>query len=965
MLVRTLLVIFLLISIPAIAQLDGGPTIGSSAPYALRGSPLPNPTTEQEAQLLNSVYKNDLGYHRAEALYDIILGVQQEATNLGYSGSRWQQHVDQRTTEIEYSWGKTPGESFKGAILGTFAGQLGTFYANNADRTMDAVKYRGPYDTTSLDLARAWADPTHPNHKLARRYLSVFNEIEPKYPLHQQKPVIKFLEDTRTRMTIDQTNKQVGEAIGLLANLEKGVTLTPEERKKLILGLKESVALTLKRDAITAEQMKKAFAEYNKEMKDAAKARAKSISDKGRKSPFWSDMTDEETEQYYKEKLQDQNRMINGFGAIARLLGDQNAAQGFDKMARLHNRITDVVLVSTKNFAKNAGAYVNVYAGLALTIAEVMSANSQKSESAMLSEQIRELAKQIEALREEMHLRFDELNANGRSQFDQVFALLGKVVDGMTSLQGSIHDLAKTLKMNHLDLVSGLRAIWVNQESKMVSKCLIYPARDQNTLRECAIYYGAMATVAAPEQPGKISQFSPAELGEVRNILLKLDPSLPIRSMTIHPATWLYAAKAYLRLFELNQKMLSVTNKDIFAHPEWSLKNMIADGTTLLTIFRSKKSSLEILNKLIDEEYTSEALEAYKDGRKSSTFPLSPNPFLGAKQIPFDTNHSFFGKPIDWCPKAPNKAITHAERIGETQVFSTFNKNFFIADKELLKLLPEDVVWASIMGKEKVLTSDDQFPNVSISACWNKIHYPSIVWVSSLTKVRIQMELDFVVHYTRKGLQQLDFTVARGMLDQVRSKGNGDILNQASFCKFPNLFWNGTTFCTSQSVNSGTWEPVAKNILENFDKNIIQSPEYTAFQEDMQKYFANQQREANRDFKAKFPADEANQESFSSKRALFFAVLLGLGSSNGSTQDFLNWINFSIPDKREIAHFGLVGVSEQTVKILLANRIAVAKEKLKALANDPNVSLGNPEYAETLAKLVQLQQRAMEKRSMN
>jgi hypothetical protein len=123
----------------------------------------------------------------------------------------------------------------------------------------------------------------------------------------------------------------------------------------------------------------------------------------------------------------------------------------------------------------------------------------------------------------------------------------------------------------------------------MIADCLFGPAKSLDIVRRCRLYYASLANNVAPPAgvaKGDLQALTASEWQQFQKSIGPEDPA--INSLQFHPATWLYAARSLLDLYELNPKWIRSASEPTPRQPAWSLDGVIQAG----------RASLESLNSL-------------------------------------------------------------------------------------------------------------------------------------------------------------------------------------------------------------------------------------------------------------------------------------------------------------------------------------------------------------------------------
>ena len=197
----------------------------------------------------------------------------------------------------------------------------------------------------------------------------------------------------------------------------------------------------------------------------------------------------------------------------------------------------------------------------------------------------------------------------------------------------------------------------------MISDCLFEPAKSPEIVRRCRLYYASLANNVAP--PGDVtkSDLQALTASEWQQFKERIGPEDPaINSLQFHPATWLYAARSLLDLYQLNPEWISSASVPTPQQPAWSLDGVIQAGRAIRISLNSlvlDKGQLkkDLLLRLLEQSRI-EAEAKFETGVQTARAfaHQGPNPFLGEKQTPIPHSYNFINKPIDFCPNSA-KAI--------------------------------------------------------------------------------------------------------------------------------------------------------------------------------------------------------------------------------------------------------------------------------------------------------------------
>jgi hypothetical protein len=253
-----------------------------------------------------------------------------------------------------------------------------------------------------------------------------------------------------------------------------------------------------------------------------------------------------------------------------------------------------------------------------------------------------------------------------------------------------------------------------------------------------------------------------------------------ITFLRYHPATWLYAANSLLDFYQLNRKWVATASEPTPNQPDWSLDGVIQAGRTILQsldslVLEKGRLKQDLLLHLL-EQYRFEAEAAFDTGLDiARAFShQGPNPFLGGKQPPIEHPYNFINKPIGFCPDSAKAIQVGKPQLVENGIYPFRRNNFgeFVPTQIkttplMYNMLPNEVMWASIMGEKQDQRDESQFALVKVSACWKEISYVKYVETGSTVDLHVRMVLEARLDYRKPGVEEIkDVVISRATYDQ-------------------------------------------------------------------------------------------------------------------------------------------------------------------------------------------------------
>jgi hypothetical protein len=928
---------------------------------------LPRSPNQAQAAFADSVYLTDPNYHRMMWVWQAEDRAREIAKQRGLQGPERDQFIQKRVAEAkEQVSPKRLGDTPAGAIELDGAGLLPfpnfqKYYFGKLDDQL-ATPYTPFYnesrpDRTGARIFEFALDPKHPDHDRAVRALQEFVKWEPNLPYDLQAPIAQVKKDL---ILLDQTRDTKRGVDKLLT----GVSLTQDERKRIGEAVTKGVEQAFKSQEERAERMRK-----------AVEARRDEVQKHGRETAIWQTLTNDEKAALYNEGFRNNQLMLGAVGGIARLAHDAELANKINGAVAVNSALNDVITTSlAKSFADNPALYANVYVGLAVALSEMMSANQKKSEMAGVMAALQQIAQQVQQLRKEMHERFDLLDAKIDSYFEKSFFVLQNIAKGNNQIEAELSLLRQALVDLNIEVQSGFRTQWAAVESTMISDCLFKPAKTDDAVRRCRLYYASLANNVAPPADVAKSGLQVLTASEWRQFKERIGSDDPaINSLQFHPATWLYAARSLLDLYQLNPEWVSSASEPTPQQPAWSLDGVIQAGRAIRVslnslVLNEGQLKKDLLRKLLDQSRI-EAEAKFETGAEiARAFAhQGPNPFLGEKQPPIQHSYNFINKPIDFCPDSA-KAI----QVGQppTLVSSSMGRGFNFGEfvptqiktTELMyAMLPNEVMWASLMGEKQDQLDESQFAQVTVSFCWREINYLKYVESASTVNLHVRMVLEARLDYQKPGEAKIkDVVISRATYDQEHTFPRNDEYPfwnpDAGYCRLYVRLW-AEGLCTSGSSFQKQWEAGYKILNDKNNIRFVQNPKMTEFENYWTDFEKRNQERAFEQFNGKFDGPER----MTARRTLFLAIYMGIVPNSVTAEDLLCLLSSDsgLPDLKVIAELGLRGsVRLADLRPLLKERLAIISGKIGALAAVPDLAPRTEEIEAALARLESLKARS-------
>jgi hypothetical protein len=345
-----------------------------------------------------------------------------------------------------------------------------------------------------------------------------------------------------------------------------------------------------------------------------------------------------------------------------------------------------------------------------------------------------------------------------------------------------------------------------------------------------------------------------------------------------------------------------------------------------------------------------------------------PNPFLGEKQPPIRHPYNFINKPIDFCPDSA-KAI----QVGKLEMVSTGTFSFRHVDfgefvptqiktTELMyTMLPNEVMWASLMGEKQDQLDETQFAQVTVSFCWREINYLKYVESESTVDLHVRMVLEAHMDYQKPGEAEIkDVIVSRATYDQKYTSPRNDMYTfwnpTTGYCRLYVRLWLGEGLCATGGYFEKKWEAGYKILTDKKNIEFAQYPKMTEFKNYFTDFEKRNQERAREQFNAKFNGPEG----MTARRTLFLAIYMGIDPTSVTAEDLLSLLSSDsgLPDLKAITELGLRGsVRLADLEKLLKDRLTIVSDKINALAAVPDLAPRTEEIEAALARLERLKSR--------
>ncbi|MGY8682669.1 hypothetical protein Q2941_33555 [Bradyrhizobium sp. UFLA05-153] len=923
---------------------------------------LKNPViTEKTAVVVESVYHEDPKFQRAVRLWNKRVRLENTAREMKLSGDRATRFIE--GSYERYKETQDPAnlsDTYSGALFKTIAdgahvGPIADKFLNDRERDLKNKFEKEPLES-GQEIVKAAIDDDDPKHESAIELLKEAEDWNRNKPALLQPKVEETLRDEN----LFGSNEKNQESLNKLLN--DGVKLTPEQQKDLEAKLEEAVKKVFEEDRKQVERLK-----------ELAKKRADSIEKHGRDSVYWGTLTPQERADFYRNESQDRQQTMGAIGGIAHITGNRGLEVKAHQAAELDKRITEMVATNlTKSFARNPGLYLNAYVGVVAAISDLFQSEEKDNSMSAVMDVLKQIAKEIRELREEMNLRFDQLDANMKSQFDQTFSVLGSIADGQSLMASEVRVLSKNLERMRLEMKTGFRTSWSQMESPMVAKCF-EAGLSADIIKECRTYYAALAHNEVPEK----NETSPAELSkqELREFSQGMKKAnVQTEELTIHPATWLYAANNFSKIFQLNPEQKDLAKASSEVQPDWTLAGMIRAGQHIIRatgglLLRKDKDEDEFtLNarvlKNLRNQYRTAAALWIDNGRKiaSKQAMQGPNPFLKGSEPFMDHSLRALAIPmeVDMCPDVTDKKVilgAGAKDLWQAEADkqnSEFKKSWVKLGKELLSApnaIPNDIRWALKMGEQHDLTSDLQFANVKIKPCFHKIELMSFWRKNDNMKFHLRIELEVHLTYQRFGEKDpREVLITRGLLDDTRDL-NWFPTYHTSNCGFFLRYWNEVCPCTAGGVGAKIWDSIASTFASRFTFEVVDNKDLTEFRKYFNDFESRLEASAAEDFKGTF--GKAPKGELDEKRMLTLPVVLGLDGSNENVQNYLSLIttDSGLPSKETVTDLAMKGVRRETIMDEIDDRLAIVDTMIELLGKDKTLLPNIEPYQSVLNEL--------------
>jgi hypothetical protein len=922
---------------------------------------------QAQATFADSVYLTDPNYHRMMWVWQAEERARDAAKQRGLQGSERDRFIEKKVKDakeqvLPKGIGDTPASAIDldAAAFLPFP-NLQKYYLGTVNEQL-----RNPYtpiynanrpDKTGVRIFEIALDPKHPDHDRAVRALQEYVKWEPNLPFDQQAPIAKGKKDFILLGRTEEIEQRIDKLL-------KGVSLSRNERKRVGEAVTKGIERAFKNQEERAVAMKKAM-----------EARKEEVQKHGREASVWQTLTNDEKAALYNEGFHSNQLMMGTMGGIVRLFGDAELGNRMNGAIAINSALNAVITTSlTKSFANNPALYANVYVGLAVALSEMMSANQKKSEMEGVMAALQQIAQQIQELRKEMHERFDKLDAKIDSYFEKSFFVLQNIANNQ--IKGDLSSLRQALIDLNIEVQNGFRTAWAAYESAMISECLFVPTKFPDVVRRCRLYYASLANNVAPPADvsrGDLQALTASDWQQFKERIAVIDDS-EITSLRYHPATWLYAANSLLDFYQLNRKWVATASEPTPSQPDWSLDGVIQAGRMILQsldslVLDKGRLKQDLLLQLL-EQYRFEAEAAFDTGLDiARAFShQGPNPFLGGKQPPIEHRYNFINEPIGFCPDSA-KAIqlTRQRGVGGwDNNFGEFVRTQIKTTPLIYNMLPNEVMWASIMGEKQDQRDESQFALVKVSTCWKEINYLKYVETRSTVNLHVRMVLEARLDYRKPGEAEIkDVVISRATYDQEHTFPRHDNYpfrdqNRGS-CRLYVRLWAGEGLCTSGAYFQKQWEAGEKILNDKKNIEFVQDPKITAFKKYFDDFGKKNQARALEQFRANYKGPE----SVTARRTLFLALYMGLDPL--AAEDLLSLLSSDsgMPNYRTLQELGLRGsIRRADFSKLLEQRLAIARAKIESLATVPSLAPRTEEIEAVLTRLERLKSSSGNPRSV-
>jgi hypothetical protein len=470
-------------------------------------------------------------------------------------------------------------------------------------------------------------------------------------------------------------------------------------------------------------------------------------------------------------------------GGLARLAGDNEAAEAFDRFGSFSGHLFDV-MNSSLDFQSNPAAFANQYVMLLNLGVSLFTHNQEDPRWAGLFAALKALQEQIADLGKRMDRRFDMLEAR-LGQFvkdasERFIDLQGRARNSEENANFVKNALTVVQQETYGHFVLDSRLNWV----KINNKC-VQPRISRETFLDCRDQMALLA-VETPPLGGK-TPFDRQIVGRLARRMANRHVYPTDLSTLKDPASWLRSTQALLSMVAVNRHMISEINSQSPASrddSQLSLDAMIEQGryfgnlTSKMALEPADANGFRLRRDLIDEVFgdykkSVQSALAETESWPNRYLPGGPHPNIPLEIQEPPVDEAVYTplinlNAVEECDGEDRNRFTFHEYMGSSlpldqmrvravrEHFGKLNPSDYHLRRAFIPLLPKVLRFAMVTSKWK---QESQF---YLTACFREIHLNRLKELvrdftpaggDRLAKdnVEVTMNLEFSAHWMFNG----------------------------------------------------------------------------------------------------------------------------------------------------------------------------------------------------------------------